>query len=1460
MGQIIFNGQRPKYCNLRAIRSGGQHVEDIVALDEIWLVDTTNSHKSETGTGEYDAYIVGDGILKAGQLELHYLATAIDISEYSTTTEMMAAIQNKINDANIPRSLSQLTQDSEHMTVTQTEKSIWNAGGAGEITNNVDNEDLTTIEIAEDVSVIKFKDKDYDTSSYSGFGRKHLRKHFTTEYERTVIDITPAINSGEEAPSEDPSETPDKIASKYVNLNAGIGGTASITTRVNVAYLRKEVTDGDTFYIKAATKGAIYTWFWGVIDKNTSEIYQRGGELPSNEDIKTHDDYLSVELPDGVDSAYLVINVVVYDSAQYSVKKAKKLETEKEFNILESLEGSNTVFEINYDYDLNYRILRLPENSVLDFRGGSIKNAIIVGNKSVIKAGTAENIFGRNTEIFGTWRTDTWYARWFGVYADGVRDDTPVLQKMLDISTNTGSSNVILNWYNCTFRTTKGLFIRNYTTILGGTIKAKFDNPLDWVLQTYTVYNGIKVVRYNGLLAADEGKATWGGFIKDLKIRGELNDNGDGTWAPIFGGIRLMTTSMGTENVDIRNVGYGMARAATVIARDTNLTSWSYFCAYLANYVINLEVNTAYFQAYCHHTPTDPNDTAKCIPYATKYHPISGFLLFGDTFIDGNGGVDDTDPELRRPRLTALKLNNTSAVFNNIAMDYWQEIGYAFGDYTEVVFNTTRFEGVGECFVYLGGEIERITLNQVITSLSNPTYDIYQKKQSSAVVNLINAPALSCRNTGKVGATTHKLYHNAESGLSINVFDKRNTSYPNIDVFHFLTGSSFAYLVPSGYESNYVAGNGKYILPVNIGKGVITNLTVEKDTTVVFPSAMDYYYSGVVITGEDRNTSIVKMAGNMSFGNTGGIPASLEFRNVTIDCTTGRFRMFTNLYGDGGYLKFTKCTILVGKDNPFVEGEAKLSVPYNVIFNNCNIYSRRQNIFEVGHILIENNQYSPSYLSPIIRYGLTEDSTKSRQVQLDFIQKGTTADRNTITYQLGKGHRFFNVSTGRDEVWNGRQWVLGNGYPYIPIQGTSVNTPARPLMQIGSEYQDTTEGIKKALVANGTCGYGTFTFNASFPKVSRNIFIGATPVTVTDGMFSVDLPAGTYPVSCHGYRCYPSTVTIDGSTPISIYQKATFYTTTYKVTITAKDANNNTVTNLTIRVGGRTATVPSGKNYYEVNLYTGDYKIMAEGYTDQTALKVNGRAVSITATFATEASSETVTATGTVYDHDHICNGEGTNITAGKYAVTVDNTSLTVSLTSTLLNIILYFISDTAANINKQLACLLMKRWFEAGHYGELSGNNVKLYSDTVGTTTGNTATFTDTSTNLVCTATSTAGTNAVWEEMETGGGGISTPVMEVVAASGTPLIAETSKYYRFDSDINTLNVVLPAQTEAVAKAVIVYFTAGEDPNINITTADNKGVVYFDNYDISAGNTYELNCMFNGLKWVIGTSLINDIE
>lgn len=67
MSQIVFNGQKPVYCNIDAIRNGGSQANTIIADGAIWLVSTTNGTVMP-GTGLYDSYIKGDGEKKASEL------------------------------------------------------------------------------------------------------------------------------------------------------------------------------------------------------------------------------------------------------------------------------------------------------------------------------------------------------------------------------------------------------------------------------------------------------------------------------------------------------------------------------------------------------------------------------------------------------------------------------------------------------------------------------------------------------------------------------------------------------------------------------------------------------------------------------------------------------------------------------------------------------------------------------------------------------------------------------------------------------------------------------------------------------------------------------------------------------------------------------------------------------------------------------------------------------------------------------------------------------------------------------------------------------------------------------------------------------------------------------------------------------------------------------------------------
>lgn len=84
---------------------------------------------------------------------------------------------------------------------------------------------------------------------------------------------------------------------------------------------------------------------------------------------------------------------------------------------------ANTIYVIQYDYDLKEASINIPENCVLQFDGGSLSNGTIVGNNTKIKT-ELEKIFN-NITIDGNWNVVEAHPEWFGALPDGkliVRD------------------------------------------------------------------------------------------------------------------------------------------------------------------------------------------------------------------------------------------------------------------------------------------------------------------------------------------------------------------------------------------------------------------------------------------------------------------------------------------------------------------------------------------------------------------------------------------------------------------------------------------------------------------------------------------------------------------------------------------------------------------------------------------------------------------------------------------------------------------------------------------------------------------------------------------------------------------------------------------------------------------------------------------------------------------------------
>lgn len=99
--------------------------------------------------------------------------------------------------------------------------------------------------------------------------------------------------------------------------------------------------------------------------------------------------------------------------------------------------------------------------------------------------------------------------------------------------------------------------------------------------------------------------------------------------------------------------------------------------------------------------------------------------------------------------------------------------------------------------------------------------------------------------------------------------------------------------------------------------------------------------------------------------------------------------------------------------------------------------------------------------------------------------------------------------------------------------------------------------------------------------------------------------------------------------------------------------------------------------------------------------------------------------------------------------------------------------------------------------------------------------------------------------------------MMDIVSApTAAALSAEVGKYYTFTNAVETMNITLPSPTDVTkVRTIVFYLTTGATPAITFSSA--IPIYCHDGFQLEAGNTYEINALFNGAAWIIANVKIN---
>lgn len=192
-----------------------------------------------------------------------------------------------------------------------------------------------------------------------------------------------------------------------------------------------------------------------------------------------------------------------YDANQFSglgrVYLRKNIVGGKNVLTQSMINTANTIYVIQYDYDLNGITISIPENCILQFDGGSLSNGTITFNKTHITDGKFINIIPlgniNNTIAYAKWfesEDDTKVIHWlFTIAANNVQIELENKTYNIDTTNPNGYANGFIKIDNCNSFIINGNGAKIYDIIEYDTIDDKLYEFIRFTNCSYVNINNI---------------------------------------------------------------------------------------------------------------------------------------------------------------------------------------------------------------------------------------------------------------------------------------------------------------------------------------------------------------------------------------------------------------------------------------------------------------------------------------------------------------------------------------------------------------------------------------------------------------------------------------------------------------------------------------------------------------------------------------------------------------------------------------------------------------------------------------------------------------------------------------------------------------------------------------------------------------------------------------------------------